>query len=76
MHELKSFKKERKALKIRLKAAKAEVKDLQIQLDKLRCNEQHKAVDNLEYWLDKENRKRYSLLSKIKMILSGNKKAV
>ncbi|WP_281647221.1 hypothetical protein [Parendozoicomonas sp. Alg238-R29] len=73
MHQLKAFKKQRKDIKIRLKAAKREVKALEQELKTLRFQEQHKAADNLEYWLDKGQNGRVSLLARLGNLLKAQK---
>ncbi|CAM3515426.1 hypothetical protein [Parendozoicomonas haliclonae] len=72
-HNLKNFKKQRKALKIRLKAAQREVHELKAELEKLRMEEQHKVADNLEYWLEEEEAHHVSIFSKIRRLLGGKR---
>ncbi len=69
MHDLNEFKKKRKDLKIRLKAAQREVDEIKAELDNLRHEEQHRAVDNLEYWLDEEEAHHVSVIQGIRQML-------
>ncbi len=70
MHDLNEFKKKRKDLKIRLKAAQREVDEIKEELDNLRHEEQHRAVDNLEYWLDEEETHHVSVIQGIRQMLN------
>lgn len=72
MHQLKEFKQQRKALKIRLKAAKREVKTLEQELKELRLQEQHKAADNLEYWIDKGEENKRTFFRRVADRLTGH----
>ena len=73
MYDLEEFKRKRKDLKIRLKAAQREVEEIKEELELLRQQEQHRAVDNLEYWLE-EDAHHATVLEGIRQILHPDDK--
>ncbi len=74
MHDLKDFKSKRKDLKIRLKAAQQDVVEIKAELNQLRHEEQHKAADNLEYWMEEEESRHVSFFGKLRQMLTLSKK--
>lgn len=74
MYDLEEFKRKRKDLKIRLKAAQREVEEIKEELELLRQHEQHRAVDNLEYWLEEEDAHHATVFEGIRQILHPDDK--
>lgn len=70
MQDLKKFKKRRKELKAEIKETKAHLTKLKRQLRNLCEEQQHQAVDHLDELLAETEPRKFSLLQRLKSLLS------